>query len=330
MGGRSRLSLAMLLVVGALAPAACARDQGSAGSASPPNASAITPSKSATARSNPTGPGTIAFIRVTKSGSDIYTIRTDGTGLRRLTDTPENENMASWSPDGTKIAFVRWLGKKGARYAGGYDFWHATIWVMDADGSHQHRLTPPQVKGTYGPCWSPDGRRILFGTYGGDYNWNLVVMNADGSSLKQLTDEPGPRILLSWSPDGRLFYNDGPMVICAMNADGSGLTKITYAPGFFSISPDGKWLAISDNEKGQLLLAPVSGQGAQQPLIEDLYRYVPDGIVATSWSPDGQAIAFAADWNGKGPSALYILKSDGSVRKVPQTGRVWNPAWRPQ
>jgi Tol biopolymer transport system component len=332
----SDATLAQLLVlfIGAatLALAACGNANTSSTTGPSPleGVTATSPSGTATPSVSPTGPGTIAFVKVTGSGSDIYTIRSDGTGLRRLTNTPENENMASWSPDGSKIAFVRWLGKKGGRYAGVYDFWHATIWVMDADGSHQQRLTPPRVKGAYGPSWSPDGRRILFGKYEGNYTWNLALMDADGSGLKKLTHDPAPRIMGGWSPDGRIFYNDGPGLIYAMNLDGSGLKAIADGPGCYSISPDGKWLAIAEHNAGQLLLAPASGQGAEETLIEDVSPYVRGGIVATSWSPDGRAIAFAADFNGDDPSALYILTTDGSVTKVPNTGKVMDPAWRPQ
>jgi len=323
-------TLTVLIVAGALALAACGnKAPTTTGSSSPTSAAAVATTESGTPLPTATGPGTIAFIRVSGSGSDVYTIRTDGTGLKQLTNTPENENMASWSPDGKKIAFVRWLGKKAGGYAGVYDFTRATVWVMNADGSHQQRLTRPQVKGAYGPAWSPDGRRILLDKWEGNYNWNLAVMNADGSGLTKLTDDPAPRIMTSWAPDGRIFFNDGPGMIYSMNADGSGLKPITYAPGYYSVSPDGKWLAISDHDVGQLLLAQANGRGEKKPLM-DLSRYVPDAIVATSWSPDGSAIALAAAFDGKGPSALYILRTDGSVRKVPNTGRVLNPAWRPQ
>jgi Tol biopolymer transport system component len=105
---------------------------------------------------------------------------------------------------------------------------------------------------------------------------------------------------------------------------------ITFAAGFFSLSPDGRWLAISDNNLGKLLLVPASGRGAEETLIEDVSRYVPHGVIATSSSPDGRAMAFAAEVDSKDPPALYILRTDGSVTKVPNTGKVFTPAWRPR
>jgi Tol biopolymer transport system component len=325
--------LVLLVVTATLALSTCG-NQGTAGhtSASPLSTAATAPSPSTTSPATTTGPGTIAFVRVSGNARDIYSIRTDGTGLRQLTDTPGDEAYPGWSPDGKRIGFVRWLGKTVGCHASAdvKDFPLATAWVMNADGSHQHRLSPPQLKGVFGPCWSPDGRRVLFAKWEGDYLWTMVVMNIDGSGLRQLTDVPTARVFMNWSPDGRIFYNEGPGTLYAMNPDGSGLKAIAVVPDLYSISPDGKWLAITEDSTGQILLAPADGPGAQEPLIEDVSPYVPDGIVATSWSPDGSAIAFAADWNGKGPSALYILTTDGSVTKVPNTGQVFDPAWRPQ
>ena len=81
-----------------------------------------------------------------------------------------------------------------------------------------------------GPAWSPDGRQIAF-VSDRDGNWEIYVMNADGSSQTNLTndlpDDTGP----VWSPDGRqiafVFCRDGSYEIYVMNADGSGQTRLT-------------------------------------------------------------------------------------------------------
>jgi hypothetical protein len=81
------------------------------------------------------------------------------------------------------------------------------IYVMNADGTGQRRLTAsPDYYARYGD-WSPDDRQIVF-TRGEVKPANnpesaLYVINADGSSLRQLTDLPGQEFTPAWSPDGR-------------------------------------------------------------------------------------------------------------------------------
>ena len=74
---------------------------------------------------------------------------------------------------------------------------NAEIYVMNADGSGQRRLTRNTV-GDRHPVWSPDGRRIAF-----ESNWQVNVMNADGSGQRRLTRNGGRNFAPAWSPDGQ-------------------------------------------------------------------------------------------------------------------------------
>lgn len=82
---------------------------------------------------------------------DIWVIKPDGTGLRRVTNTPENEDYPAWSPDSRWIAFVstRWRDK-------------GDIWVVRADKPEDviHLRTRSESAGA--PPWSPDGKKICF------------------------------------------------------------------------------------------------------------------------------------------------------------------------
>ena len=119
--------------------------------------------------------------------SEIRTIAPDGTGDRRLTagDSP------AWSPDGAQIAYLR---------AG-------DIWVINADGSGQHRVTRTPVDEIQ-PIWSPDGRRIAYvraATRGHNSGspYRVFTIRPDGRAAKQLTRGAGIDSQISWSPDGR-------------------------------------------------------------------------------------------------------------------------------
>src|SRR6266540_2163242 len=63
---------------------------------------------------------------------DVFVVNADGSGLRRLTDAPGEDQGPSWSPDDTKIVFQSARG-------GGEGF--SRLWLMNADGSNQRRLT---------------------------------------------------------------------------------------------------------------------------------------------------------------------------------------------
>jgi hypothetical protein len=150
-----------------------------------------------------------------------------------------------------------------------------------------------------------------------------------------LDEQPG------CAPDGTIFFDredaDGNE-ICSVKADGTGLTRVRAAPRptSFSLSPDGKWLLVWNRMQDALVRVPASGKGGRVVLVDKVSRYIAHfpGLyaVASSWSPDGGQIVFAADgsrWSM--PSALYIVNADGTgLRKMPNAGKGWNPVWRPQ
>jgi len=116
--------------------------------------------------------------------NNLMVTNPDGTVVRRLTRR-DGDVAPSWSPDGTQVVFER------ATFIEGCDFDPACaqIWIVDADGTDERRLTPASAR-SEAPDWSPDGDRIVF------HQWNsssidIYVMNADGSGLRQLTDGSG-------------------------------------------------------------------------------------------------------------------------------------------
>ena len=94
--------------------------------------------------------------------------------------------VTSASADGGKITFVH----------GGYG--HGEIYVMDADGGNQTRLTD-DIKDDRNPVWSPDGRRIAFESER-DGDLEIFVMDADGGKVTRLTDDESDDGFPAWSP----------------------------------------------------------------------------------------------------------------------------------
>jgi TolB protein len=142
----------------------------------------------------------LAFMAQTFEGGDnyeIYVVNADGTEPRRLTDAPGSDGWPAWSPDGTRIAFASerddclYSDREDCGTTGTPGAFHA-IYVMDADGSAQTRLTDG-----YGQFadWSPDGRYIVFAP-------ELNIMRPDGSGLTRLPVEslPPEPLMPDWGP----------------------------------------------------------------------------------------------------------------------------------
>ena len=97
------------------------------------------------------------------------------------------------------------------------------IYVMDADGKNEQRLTD-NLSHEWSPSWSPDGERIVFNSRR-DGNRDIYVMDADGKNQRRLTRNPAHDLYPSWSPDGKRIVfvsdRDGNYEIYVINADGA-------------------------------------------------------------------------------------------------------------
>ena len=213
----------------------------------------------------------IAYRHEDERSGQIYVMNADGSGQRNLTRRRGLDYSPSWSPDGSRIAF-------GSVRAG-----KATIWVMRPDGSARRQLN--QVYGEY-PAWSPDGKKIAFDHLdfdSGSSDWDIWVMNADGSGARPLiasdASEQGP----SWSSDGRtIAYGSN-------RGSSSSSTRI--------------WLARADGS-GQRLLSRRIGErpvwskrgGSVLFTAEQLFVLRRDGTDLRSIQVPGEP--FLADWTG--------------------------------
>lgn len=129
----------------------------------------------------------IAFMSPEGSQYDIFVMNADGTDVRRLTESPADDGWPAWSPDGRQIVFSSvqddclYSDADDCLTTGDIGPWH-TLYVMNADGTDQHRLTR-----TFGQfaVWSPDGQYILFAPW-------LNVIRPDGTGLTRIPVERTP------------------------------------------------------------------------------------------------------------------------------------------
>jgi Tol biopolymer transport system component len=133
-----------------------------------------------------------------ESNWQVWVVNADGSGQRQLTRKGAHNFNPAWSPDGTRIAFERAKRRRSpCSWCPG--LWGYDVYVMNADGSGQQRLT----RGASQPQWSPDGRKIAFVSQRAG-NPDIYVMNADGSGQRNLTRATGNRESQPvWSPASR-------------------------------------------------------------------------------------------------------------------------------
>ena len=157
----------------------------------------------------------------------LYTVAADGTGLARVTTSPEGRQdaLCDFSPDGLRIAFVRINLADEDRNA---------LMIVNRDGSREHKLIDDAVMLR---CrWSPDGSTILATTGAGIL---AVDMTESGPSATLLPVQVPSGARFShpaWSVDGKhvafsMALPGQPFDIWVANADGSGATQVTNTPG---------------------------------------------------------------------------------------------------
>jgi TolB protein len=173
-----------------------------------------------------------------------------GSPWRALT-TNRLSKSPRWSPDGTRVAYLRQEQL----------FFESNIYVIDVGTGVHHRVTTEA--GWYGPpSWSPDGKRLVFAAWieFSNYllsNWEIFVVNVDGSGLTRISSHPGVDVSPSWSPDGRQIAfvstrgstaGDVRGSVYVMNVDGSSYRRLTAGYVYMDEvvwSPDGRQVAFS-------------------------------------------------------------------------------------
>jgi Tol biopolymer transport system component len=258
-------------------------------------------------------------------GQNIYVMNADGSGLKALTNAvgahPTSNSHPSWSPDGTRIAFVTspWVRTRFSTAQGEGTrcgpVAPPSISVMRSDGTDVRAVTtwPAGTSlaypGDLWPTWSPDGSQIAF-----SHNDGVSMIGADGSGSHQVHacsyhSRCAHDASLAWSPDGSWIAFISPRKI------GKDGRTVLIRDRIVEIRPDGKIFRVLFD-----CAAPCQGVGP-----------------GLSWSPDGSHLLFTYQRdsqtraNGFSGTVVARIGSDGTGLRFLTTPamRACCAAWRP-
>lgn len=281
------------------------------------------------------------FTSDSPGSQSLYTSDTSGIKGTKLIinlevggEPPKTEISSEFylSSDGEQVAFVK----------------DKNIYKMNSDGSGVTKLTQTPGEYTSGGSklvWSPDRTKIAFwfGTYP---KQQIYTINADGTNLKNLTDNPQNEVYnvkLFWSPDSsRIAYYQGKagdfsgenQDIWAIDINRGTAQNLTKKPSNYdalSWSPDGKLIAFAVGEFNNQKLYTISADGSKQTQLAPKLEL--SGIPELTWSSDSQQIAFSFNEIKGDKSSLYVINRDGSGLTKLTNDRDLNassPVWQPQ
>jgi len=267
----------------------------------------------------------IVFVSDRDGNDEIYSCKTDGSGINRLTNNVSVDDQPAWSPDGTRIAFTS--DRTG----------DPEIYIMNADGSNVVRKT---FSGSYSqnPAWSPDGTKIAYATVSNG-SLDIWVLDVTSGSTSLLFNAAGYDDYPAWSPDGTkialtsdLAAYDFVYDIYTINADGTGLTALTgnifdqfdyLQPSW---SPNGTKLAMAIMET--IGINQYNTQiGVMNPDGSGLIAIRPGAATRTktSWSGDGTRIVYTS-LSGSGMDVSWVSADGAAWGTIVTNG--WNADWK--
>jgi Tol biopolymer transport system component len=233
----------------------------------------------------------------------------DGSRLANLTLSWADDVAPVWSPNGRRIAFVSLRDT----LAGKWGLEPSSIYLMDFDpltgmgGGNVVRLTDDEGDDGW-PTWSADGQRVAFESDRSG-NWDIWIVNVDGSGLTNLTRSPEDERYPAWSPDGKkmafTLKRSGRSNVWVMNVEdaltGSGeyspvnLTKTPHRDRYAMWSPDGKKIAFNTNRDGDQEIYVMDADGSNPTNVSRAPEST-EGLA--DWSPDGKRLVLYSDRPG--------------------------------
>jgi TolB protein len=203
--------------------------------------------------------GAVAFSSFRDgAGAHVYTVDAATRQVRQLISSGDFSTGASWSPDGTRLAWSSSMGD------------NTDVWVGKADASGARRITDSRGI-DISASWSPDGKRIAFVSERAGTP-QIYVMNADGSGVRRITFQGNYNQEPAWSPKGDLIAFSGRdehrvFDLYTVAVDGGKVTRLTQNQGTNekpAWAANGRYLIFSSTRSGKRQLWSMQPDGSNQ------------------------------------------------------------------
>jgi TolB protein len=310
--------------------------------------------------------GTIAFLRLgpgPEFGGQLFVVRPDGSGLRRVTPPSTEVYSYAWSPDSRLIAYIDQ---------------QLSLWLVRPNGTGRRLLLPTSQLSSLALSWSPDGKKIAvvspgrnadprtlngkttlyvvpvdgarpvsLHTAGQDVAWSprgdeiafdyggIAVIHPDGAGRRHVSwVGGGPQ----WSADGaQLAFNiafhlrngfvDRYHAFAVVDADGRHfhlVTKRAYNEYGVAWAPHGRQILYGRAERRGIYAIGSGGRNNRRVTSDSPPQA---GWGALAWAPDGRSIVYATDRTGNGD--LYVIGADsrGKVQLTSTHDTDIDPTW---
>jgi len=252
----------------------------------------------------------IAFAAYRNGQWDIYSMASDGSNLRQLTNDTFEDTDPAYAPDGTKIAYA-------SRRNNNWD-----IYILNLLTGEETRLTnSPHYDGA--PSWNPDGKHIAYESFQAG-NLDIWQVAVDGSepAVNLTPESPDGDFAPAWSPDGHSIaftsWREGDNDLFLLDVATGEVTQLTVSPAaeeWPAWNPSGDKLTFVINDLGDrevftldLATPPAKGGRVEQVT----WQGRSDG---PAWNPHGGAIAaIFRRWDGD----ILTIHTPNAIRELPR------------